>query len=144
MNCPKCDSCASVKCGFVKGVQRYKCKNCGCQFTRSTPHGKPMQTKILALVLYLSGLSMEATGRILGVTGQSVMRWIKLFGYACKVDSQSEKIDEEIEIDEMHHFIGKKNSFFGSGKFLVIPLGDCLHGNAAIVVRLPLKNLIPE
>ena len=144
MHCPKCGSEAAMKNGFVKSVQRYKCKECGCQYTRSTPHGKPMQTKILALVLYLSGLSMEATGRILGVTGQSVMRWIKLFGYACKEDAKQEKIEEEIEIDEMHHFIGKKNSFFGYGKYLVIPLDDCLHGNVAIVARLPLKNWITE
>lgn len=58
MHCPKCASGVSVKCGFIKGVQRYKCKDCGCQYTRSPPHGKPMQTKILALVLYLSGLSI--------------------------------------------------------------------------------------
>ena len=79
MHCWKCGSEAFVKNGFMAGSQRYKCKKCGFQFTRDTPHGKPMKDKILALVLYLSGLSMNVIGKILGVTAQSVMRWIKMF-----------------------------------------------------------------
>ena len=137
MNCPKCDSDVAVKNGFVKGIQRFKCKKCGCQYTRSTPHGKPLKVKILALVLYLSGISMNMIGRIIGVSGQSIMRWIKAFGLACMQEQQSE-MENEIEIDEMHHFVGSKKNFFGCGKYLVIPLDDCLAGNVAIVVRRPL------
>lgn len=51
MYCPKCGSKVAMKNGFVKGAQRYKCKGCGCQSARSTPHGMPMQTKKLALVV---------------------------------------------------------------------------------------------
>lgn len=51
---------------------------------------------------------MMAAGNNLSITGQTVMRWIKLFDYTCKEDAQSDKIEEETEIDEMHHFIGKK------------------------------------
>lgn len=58
MDCPECDSEAAMKNGFVKGTQRHKCKGCGCQYTHSTHHGKPIQTKIHALILYLSRLSM--------------------------------------------------------------------------------------
>ena len=50
MHCRKCGSEVFVKNGFVAGVQRYKCKKCGFQFTRETPHGKPMKDKILALI----------------------------------------------------------------------------------------------
>ena len=42
-----------------------------------TPRGKPEKDKILALILFLSGLSMSATAKIVGVTTQSVMRWIR-------------------------------------------------------------------
>ena len=143
MQCPKCYAEAGVKNGFVKGVQRYKCKNCGCQYTRPTPHGQPIQTKIFALLLYLSGVSMNMTGRIIGVTGQSVMRWIKAYDLACKQEQLAE-IVEKIEIDEMHHFVGKNKGFFGCGKYLVIPLGGFLDGNVAIAVRLPLKNFTTD
>ncbi|WP_444876536.1 transposase-like zinc-binding domain-containing protein, partial [Bacteroides heparinolyticus] len=30
MNCPKCKSELKVKNGVIKGVQRYKCKDCNC------------------------------------------------------------------------------------------------------------------
>lgn len=38
------------------------------------------------------------------------MRWIKMFGKACLAEAKDKKIEEEIEIDEMHHFIGKKTA----------------------------------
>ena len=59
MHCRKCGSEAFTKNGVIAGTQRYECKQCGSQFTRETPHGKPMKDKVLALVLYLSGLSMK-------------------------------------------------------------------------------------
>ena len=77
MKCLKCGCEGAYKYGHMKGYQRYRCKNCGYQFTKTTPRGKPEKDKILALILYLSGLSMSATGRILGVIAQSVMRWIR-------------------------------------------------------------------
>lgn len=107
MHCRKCGSEAFVKNGFVAGVQRYKCKECGFQFTRETPHGKPMKDKILALVLYLSGLSMTMIGKIIGVSTQSVMRWIKMF-YDKFVENESQANIEEIEVDEMVSYINKK------------------------------------
>ena len=61
----------------MKGRQRYKYKNCGYQYTKATPRGKPERDKILALILFLSGLSMKATGKIVGDTTQSMMRWIR-------------------------------------------------------------------
>ena len=51
----------------MEGYWRYKCKNCGHQYTKTTPRGKPEKDKILALILFLSGLSMRATGKIVGI-----------------------------------------------------------------------------
>ncbi|KAA6315061.1 hypothetical protein EZS27_034420, partial [termite gut metagenome] len=33
MNCPKCTCAKSVKSGIIKGTQRYKSKECGCNYT---------------------------------------------------------------------------------------------------------------
>ncbi|WP_414844161.1 transposase-like zinc-binding domain-containing protein [Chryseobacterium sp. IT-36CA2] len=33
MNCPKCDKSEKVNNGIVRDLQRYKCKNCGFNFT---------------------------------------------------------------------------------------------------------------
>ena len=134
MHCWKCGSEAFVKNGFMAGSQRYKCKKCGFQFTRDTPHGKPMKDKILALVLYLSGLSMNVIGKILGVTAQSVMRWIKMFYDKFVTENDVESYIEEIEVDEMHSYINKKKIQFGSGKLLIITLKNFSVGDVVIVV----------
>ncbi|WP_298068446.1 helix-turn-helix domain-containing protein [uncultured Mailhella sp.] len=136
MHCRKCGSEAFVKNGSVAGVQRYKCKECGFQFTRETPHGKPMKDKILALVLYLSGLSMTMIGKIIGVSTQSVMRWIKMF-YDKFAENESQANIEEIEVDEMVSYINKKKITSGSGKLLIITLENLSAGNVVIVVPKP-------
>jgi transposase-like protein len=33
MQCPKCKSAKRVKNGIVRQQQRYKCKDCGCNYT---------------------------------------------------------------------------------------------------------------
>ncbi len=75
MKCPKCGEETAVKYGKARGKQRFKCKSCGCQFTRETPYARSLNEKWLAMTLLLSGLSMTAVAKALGVSVQSVMRW---------------------------------------------------------------------
>ena len=54
MNCPKCNSSVKVKSGKIKGRQRYRCKECGCNYSvemKST--AKPKSVKRQALYMYL-------------------------------------------------------------------------------------------
>lgn len=75
MKCPKCKCEKSTKYGKARGKQRYKCAKCGCQFTRETSYARSLDEKWLAMTLLVSGLSMTATAKALGVSAQSVMRW---------------------------------------------------------------------
>ena len=77
MKCPKCGCEQSTKYGKARGKQRYKCAECGCQFTRETPRARSLDEKWLAMTLLVSGLSMTAVAKALGVSAQSVMRWKK-------------------------------------------------------------------
>ncbi len=95
-----------------------------------------MKDKILALVLYLSGLSMTMIGKIIGVSTQSVMRWIKMF-YDKFAENESQANIEEIEVDEMVSYINKKKITSGSGKLLIITLENLSAGNVVIVVPKP-------
>lgn len=104
LKCLKCECEGAYKYGHMKGYQRYRCKNCGYQFTKTTPRGKWEKDKILALILYLSGLSMSATGRILGVTAQSVMRWIRKMYDKFITERSDVSAIKEVEMDEMHHY----------------------------------------
>lgn len=77
IKCLKCGYGEFVKNGLVFGSQRYRCKNCGYQFTKITPAGKPLFIKLISHSLYLSGMSMRQIAPIVGVTVQSVARWMK-------------------------------------------------------------------
>ena len=124
MWCPKCESDQYVKNGFLRGKQRYKCKRCGCQFTQAYKHGVARPKKLLALLLYLSGLSINRTAKIVGVSATSVVNWIRAFG---KEFSMPQGYGEvvEVEIDEMWHYIQSKKTGSGSGALLNIKLTGC-------------------
>jgi hypothetical protein len=56
-----------VKNGVVRGLQRYRCKGCGCNFTATKPRGKPPAMKALAVLLYAMGnASFGMIARFLG------------------------------------------------------------------------------
>ena len=65
---PKCGSDNKVNSGKVNERQRYKCKECGCNYTQSDQHGYRLDKKLLALQLYLEGNGLRGTGRILGLS----------------------------------------------------------------------------
>ena len=109
LKCLKCGCERAYKYGKKKGKQRYRCKNCGYQYTKTTPRGKPEKDKILALILYLSGLSMNMIAKILNVTAQSVMRWIRKMYDKFITEKPSISAIKEVEMDEMHHYY-QKNS----------------------------------
>jgi transposase-like protein len=77
--CPKCHGDRLVNNGSATGNPKKQCKQCGYQFTRTTPRGKPLTTKINAVLLYLSGISMHRIAFLLRVSAQSVLNWIRAF-----------------------------------------------------------------
>jgi transposase-like protein len=119
MNCPKCTCPKSVKSGKISERQRYKCKDCGCNYTveiKST--AKPKSLKKQALHLYLEGLGFRSIGRILKVSNVSVLNWIRDFGEKVQeLHSENQQI-EMVEVDEMHTYIGSKKTTVGYGLLL--------------------------
>ncbi len=85
LKCLKCGSEEAVKNGFIGGLQRYKCKRCGYQYTKTKPHGRDDNEKRVAVMLYAAGLSMSVIAKIVGVSVQTVSRWAKIF-YAKRRD----------------------------------------------------------
>jgi len=90
---PKCRKCGSEDClknGHVFGLQRYKCRNCGYQFTKEAPHGKPIYQKLLVHDLYAYGMSMRKIAKLIGVTAQTVSRWIRAWHTVYKYEHSSD------------------------------------------------------
>ncbi|MBE7649209.1 IS1 family transposase [Tenacibaculum finnmarkense] len=109
MDCPKCKSEKKIKNGVIKGIQRYKCKSCGYNYTverRSCDY--PLSTKNKALQLYLEGLGFRSVGRLLGVSNVSVLNWIRAFGNEISSLQPESQDIEMVEVDEMHSYIGHK------------------------------------
>lgn len=77
--CPKCASERIMKNGRHLERQRFRCKDCGFQFTRDTPRGRPATEKAMAILRYTLGLSFNAIARIYGVATSTVMRWVRDF-----------------------------------------------------------------
>ena len=65
--CPACDGTVLIRSGYACGRQRWRCKGCGRQFTRTTPRGKSAAMKAAAVELYCPGLSLSTVGKRLGV-----------------------------------------------------------------------------
>ena len=80
---------------------------------------------------------MSATGRILGVTAQSVMRWIRKMYDRFIVEKPDISTVKEVEMDEMHHYYQKKLKNCGSGKLLIIEAKTSSGGVLDIVIPKP-------
>lgn len=73
--CPKCSSENIVKNGYVSDKQRFQCKKCSYQFTRTEPRGRSSYTKAMATILYTMGFSRASIAGFFIVSTQSVYQW---------------------------------------------------------------------
>ena len=118
-HCPKCKSTDRVKNGHIKGRPRFRCKECGYDYTviqKST--SVPIDKKRLALQMYLEGLGFNSIGRLLNVSHVAVLKWIKRYGQQA-AELRSDKEIEIMEMDEMHSYIGSKKTISGYGLLLI-------------------------
>ena len=101
------------KNGFMRRKQRYRRKACGLNFTDTPPRGMPLATKVTAVLLYLSGLSMNRTAKLLGVSTPTVMAWIERFAevYAQKPEPEGRAV--VVELDETWHYLKKAEQALG-------------------------------
>ena len=114
--CPACDGTVLIRSGHACGRQRWRCKGCGRQFTRTIPRGKSAGMKAAAVALYCTGLSLSAVGKRLGVSAQSVMRWVRDHARQHCPKPQPTSRATVVELDEVWHFIQKKRASSGSGR----------------------------
>ena len=130
LRCKACGSEEQVKNGFMRGKQRYRCKACGLNFTDTPPRGMPLAMKATAVLLYLSGLSMNRTAKLLGVSTPSVMAWIERFAevYAQKPEPEGRAV--VIELDEMGHYLKKVRTALD-----LEGLGSCFRATGGLGMR---------
>ena len=113
IHCKRCESKSFVKSGFVRGHQRYRCRNCGCHFTDTPLRGKPAAMKALAVLLYAMGnASYGMIARLFGVSEVAVLKWIRKEALALPEPTVPADV-EIVELDEMWHFVNGKKQMLG-------------------------------
>ena len=137
LRCKGCGSEEHVKNGLMRGKQRYRCRACGPNFTDTPPRGMPLAVKAAAVLLYVSGLSMNRTAKLLGVSTPTVQAWLERFAedHAKKPEPEGRAL--VIELDEMWHYLKKNPRSSGSGKLGIVLQGGSWTGNAAVAIELP-------
>ncbi len=135
MECKKCGGKEHSKNGFIKGHQRYKCKNCGYQFVPTLHKGFDEKTKLTACLLYMKGLSLRTIARLLNTSATSVLRWVRKFAlqhYEKPIPTSESVV---IELDEMWHFLYSKKTNFGYGKHTAVITESLSTGNVIIEIQ---------
>jgi len=132
MDCPKCKSSKFVKNGIIANRQRYKCKECGYNYSVEKKSDiKSEEIKRLALSMYIEGLGFRLIGRILKISYGTVYQWIKHWG--SQVDlPRSEKPIEIVELDEIHTYVQLKKTTNGFGLLLI----DLRNGSSLMSVGI--------
>lgn len=142
---PKCKNCGSeksVKNGIVREKQRYRCKECGCNFREGDgrTNEKIAAKKAMCILLYaMTKGSYRMIGRILNIDHTLVYRWIRDFGQSLSEPKVSGEITE-IEFYEMWHFIQSKKENFGLSKRWTVAHGELWPGYSAVVILQPLDG----
>ena len=114
--CPPCQSDRLVNNGSAAGKPKKPCQPWGYQLTCTAPRGKPLTTQINAVLLYLSGISMNRIAFRLRVSAQAVLNWLRTF--AQKYQEKPEPTGRSIilELDEMWHDVKKTRQKLWIGK----------------------------
>ncbi|KAA6340652.1 hypothetical protein EZS27_011508 [termite gut metagenome] len=73
--------------------------------------------------MYLEGVGFGATGRLLPISYGTVYAWVKAWGSEVDLPGKKEEV-AFMELDEMHTYVGSKNTIVGSG----LPLTDLESG----------------
>ena len=119
----------------LHGRPRWQCWDCHRTFGESDQRCHAASTKPHAMQLYLEGVGLRGSERLLGVSHVAVMHWVKAQAEA-QPESRPVRAEEVEwgECDELCTFIGKKKIFAGSGGLLIVLPRKSAAGRWGIVV----------
>ena len=93
-----------------------------------------MRDKVLAVLLYMHGLSLNAIAKLLKVSTPAVLKWVRKFARE-NYEKPKPGSAVVIEVDEMWHYLQKKRTNSGFGRLIVAIPVSSLTGNVGIVME---------
>lgn len=113
--CKGCGSKELVKNGTVKGIQRYRCKECGGTFRSGDLRLKyGLAKRIKVIKMYLEGVGIRSIERLEGVSNPLIIYWIRHFSKLIRQELKRRSIPERIqdieilELDELFTYYKKR------------------------------------
>jgi transposase len=134
--CKRCVSINVVQNGKVRGKQRFKCKDCGFNFVKGDKREERTRPEAKALALLLYGSCKASYGmiaKLFNVSRTSVLNWIRTMGQKIPYPDFDTNV-RYVQMDEMWHFINKKNKKYGSGEPWIVLETEPSDGLLAIVM----------
>ena len=132
--CPRCQGARIVKNGRSRhGHQRWMCAGCKLTFGEQDHRRVDAGLKEAAIQHYLEGVGLRATERLVGVSHNSVMNWVReeVAGKALQRPDPAEV--QVVEADELWSYVGAKKTPSGCGG-LLIELPASLSGGRWVIV----------
>ena len=142
LSCKKCGSSKYVKNGKVRGEARYLCKECGCNFIAGDRRIREEHAPLKALCVLIYSLSkgtFRGLGEICGVAHTSVYKWIKAAAEQLPEPEITADI-QEVEIDEMWHFLDSKKTKNGSSRQWIVGPATLSDGLSVVVILQQSKD----
>jgi transposase-like protein len=107
MKCRRCgEEGGVIKSGWVRGKQRWHCKDCQFHFVEQDERCKPGSLHQEVVRLYCSGLSYNRSEKLKGISHTTARRWVSQ--YAEGLPERPELESPVVELDEQCSFVGKK------------------------------------
>ena len=144
MDCKKCKKSRVVKNGFVRGKQRYRCKECLYNFVEGDDRVRQENVvkRAFAIILYsMSKGTFNFLGKLFKVSPTTIYNWVRKEAETLPFPDIKNSI-QEVEIDDMWHFVHSKKTSAGSKKRWIVAQGEPLPGLQAVVMLKPSENYI--
>ena len=137
--CKNCQQTNTIKNGFVRGKQRYKCHACHYIFVVGDERHKQTTElkKALSVILYSLGRSSFGfLAKLFDVSRTTTYYWMRDIAATTNEPVVASDI-HEIDFDEMWHFIQPKKRSSRSSKPWIIAQGELLPGYSVVVMLQP-------
>ncbi|WP_156781637.1 transposase-like zinc-binding domain-containing protein [Comamonas aquatica] len=116
MQCPRCNHHHTQKIGLSRHKrQRWMCMGCHRTFGDKDLRLIDPKTKALALAMYAEGIAARKIERLLHVSHNAVLGWVRKEVAGKALQAPTAKDLAVIEADEMWSYVGSKNSPSGCG-----------------------------